>query len=179
MDVNDSPPQFSDDFLEAEVSEDVAIGTKVATVSAFDPDTVGVVVYTLANLSSAFTINPQSGVITTKSLLDREVTDRYELVVNANDGLHSTLLPVRIRLLDVNDMTPNFTQSRYDFVVAEGLPRGVFVGRVAAVDKDLGSNAQTSYHIRTPTDVFLIDSESGLVSLNGFIDYEQVSNTVW
>lgn len=45
---------------------------------------------------------------------------------------------VHVFVRDVDDNTPRFDRDHYAFMVAENLPPGTSVGRVAAVDLDLG-----------------------------------------
>lgn len=59
--------------------------------------------------------------------LNREVRDYYELLVVATDGAvhprHSTLT-LAIKVLDIDDNSPVFTNSTYTVVVEENLPAG-------------------------------------------------------
>ena len=70
---------------------------------------------------------------------------------------------VIIELLDVNDNPPEFVQLTYEQVLGEDAPLGSTVTQVYATSRDIGVNAQISYHIVAGNDGghFEIDSESG------------------
>jgi cadherin EGF LAG seven-pass G-type receptor 1 len=83
-------------------------------------------VKTDTDLGDAFRIDPKSGVITTRSALDREKVEVYTLVVMATDqGLpsagsqRSSTSTVVVRVLDDNDNYPQFTERTYTVQVPE------------------------------------------------------------
>jgi cadherin EGF LAG seven-pass G-type receptor 1 len=83
-------------------------------------------VKTDAELEDAFRIDPKSGVITTRSALDREKVEVYTLVVMATDqglpsagGQMSSTSSVVVRVLDDNDNYPQFTERTYTVQVPE------------------------------------------------------------
>ncbi|VVD05383.1 unnamed protein product [Leptidea sinapis] len=53
-------------------------------------------------------------IVTTGRALDREVADSHALEVSVTDGELSGAARVRVRLADVNDHAPAFTQRFYD-----------------------------------------------------------------
>jgi hypothetical protein len=72
--------------------------------------------------------------------LNREVKDYYELVVIATDGAahprHSTLtLPIKV--LDIDDNSPVFTNSTYTVIVEENLPAGTIFLQIQACGKSI------------------------------------------
>ncbi|KFO31686.1 Protein dachsous [Fukomys damarensis] len=145
-DVNDQPPVFSQQHYRASVSEATAPGTTVTWVSASDSDEAGTdharLRYELIQLSAlcnpealrpgtecepAFTIDPQSGAISTVRTLDREVQETLELRVVAQDlgepPLSATCL-VSVTVDDVNDNEPVFHRQVYGVALAEHTPVG-------------------------------------------------------
>lgn len=98
LDANDHSPMFEMNEYDANVRESVTVGTTVITLKATDQD-VGKnaeVEYTIESIngggtsteeedSKAFKIDGKSGVITTRTSLDREVTEVYTLIVQASD----------------------------------------------------------------------------------------------
>uniref|UniRef100_A0A8C4PP01 Protocadherin-15 n=1 Tax=Equus asinus asinus TaxID=83772 RepID=A0A8C4PP01_EQUAS len=107
--------------------------------------------------------------------LNREVRDYYELVVVATDGAahprHSTLT-LAIKVLDIDDNSPVFTNSTYTVVVEENLPAGTTFLQIEAKDVDLGANV--SYRIRSPEvkHFFALHPFTGELSLLRSLDYE-------
>lgn len=79
-----------------------------------------------SGLEDAFRIDPKSGVITTRSALDREQVEVYTLVVMATDqglpsagGQRSSTCTVVVRVIDDNDNYPQFTERTYTVQVPE------------------------------------------------------------
>ena len=140
MDVNDEAPQFTSDVFEAEVTEDVVIGTTVVTVTTSDADfdeNAEVVYYiTSGDSQHQFAIDPLSGSIYVTRDLDRETIDSYTLTITATDGAFVTSAFVRIRVLDANDNAPLCAPSHYEVRVDESLPVGSLVVVVTASDAD-------------------------------------------
>lgn len=98
LDANDHSPVFEMNEYEASVKEGVSVGTTVITLKATDQD-VGKnaeVEYSIKSINGggtsteeedkhAFKIDSKSGVITTRTLLDRETTEVYTLIIQASD----------------------------------------------------------------------------------------------
>ncbi|KAI7810235.1 putative cadherin-4 [Triplophysa rosa] len=122
QDINDNPPVFEDGPYSAAVPEMANIGTSIIQVTASDADdpTYGNsarLVYTLVQGQPHFSVDPQTGILRTAVPdLDREAQDQYLVVLQAKDmgghlgGLSGTTT-VTVRLTDVNDNPPHFTQS--------------------------------------------------------------------
>ncbi|XP_004369939.1 protocadherin-15 isoform X3 [Trichechus manatus latirostris] len=175
-DVNDNAPVF-DPYLPRNLSvvEEEA-NAFVGQVRATDPDAGinGQVYYSLGNFNNLFRIT-SNGSIYTAVKLNREVRDYYELVVVATDGAvhprHSTLT-LAIKVLDIDDNSPVFTNSTYTVIVEENLPAGTTFLRIEAKDVDLGANV--SYRIRGPEvkHFFALHPFTGELSLLRSLDYE-------
>lgn len=98
LDANDHSPIFEMNEYDANVRESVTVGTTVITLKATDQD-VGKnaeVEYSIQSINgggttteeednNAFKIDGKSGVITTRTALDREQTEVYTLIVVATD----------------------------------------------------------------------------------------------
>ncbi|KAF6110592.1 protocadherin related 15 [Phyllostomus discolor] len=175
-DVNDNAPMF-DPYLPRNLSvvEEEA-NAFVGQVRATDPDAGinGQVYYSLGNFNNLFRITSNGSIYTTVKL-NREVRDYYELVVVATDGAvhprHSTLT-LAIKVLDIDDNSPVFTNSTYTVVVEENLPAGTSFLQIEATDVDLGANV--SYRIRSPEvkHIFALHPFTGELSLLRSLDYE-------
>ncbi|XP_065776051.1 protocadherin-15 isoform X6 [Muntiacus reevesi] len=175
-DVNDNAPVF-DPYLPRNLSvvEEEA-NAFVGQVRVTDPDAGinGQVHYSLGNFNNLFRIT-SNGSIYTAVKLNREVRDSYELVVVATDGAvhprHSTLT-LAIKVLDIDDNSPVFTNSTYTVVVEENLPAGTTFLQIEAKDVDLGANV--SYRIRSPEvkHFFALHPFTGELSLLRSLDYE-------
>ncbi|XP_075213856.1 cadherin 99C [Lycorma delicatula] len=169
---NTRSPVFQQAVYEVTVSEGAAINSTVATIQATDPENDQVSYSIISgNDLRQFAIDDKTGVISVIRKLDREDLTRYQLIIKAEDegGLSSTAT-VNIRVSDINDKNPEFTDLPYEFVVKEGAAN-IKVGQVKAVDADEGINAEVSYSL--PSDVpFTIDTHSGEITTKVALDYE-------
>ncbi len=112
-----------------------------------------------------------------KADLDREVQDRYSLLVVAKDRAVeplSTSVNVTILLDDVNDNRPLFNSTNYVFHFEEEQERGSFVGLVFAEDKDFGPNSEVRYSFETPQPNFELNAISGALTSTLQLDRESL-----
>ncbi|XP_042649041.1 protocadherin-15 isoform X2 [Tyto alba] len=177
-DVNDNAPVF-DMFLPRNLSvvEEEA-NAFVGQVRATDADAGvnGQVHYSLANFNNLFRIT-SNGSIYTAVKLNREVRDYYELIVEATDGAvdpRRSTLTLAIKVLDIDDNSPVFTNASYTVCVPENLPPGTVFLQIEAKDVDLG--ADVNYRIRTQEvealEHFALNKYTGELSLLKSLDYE-------
>ncbi|NXD15185.1 PCD15 protein, partial [Nothocercus nigrocapillus] len=180
-DVNDNGPVF-DMFLPKNLSvQEEEANAFVGQVRATDADAGvnGQVRYSLANFNHLFRIT-SNGSIYTAVKLNREVRDYYELIVEATDGAadpRRSTLTLAIKVLDIDDNSPVFTNSSYTVCVPENLPPGTVFLQIEAKDVDLGSNV--TYRIRTQEarQYFALNKYTGELSLLKSLDYESFSDT--
>uniref|UniRef100_A0A3Q4HLA9 Cadherin 24, type 2b n=1 Tax=Neolamprologus brichardi TaxID=32507 RepID=A0A3Q4HLA9_NEOBR len=191
QDINDNPPVFDEGPYSATVPEMANIGTSIIQVTATDADdpTYGnsaKLVYTLVQGQQYFSVDPQTGILRTAVPdMDRETQDQYLVVLQAKDmgghlgGLSGTTT-VTVRLTDVNDNPPRFTQSMWSFSVSELAIPGAEIGRISAMDADLGENAKLDYTILEGEsgDTFNITglNQEAVITLNKAVDYESRSS---
>nr|AUG84445.1 fat [Platynereis dumerilii] len=171
-DVNDNTPVFQHQMYQAIISENAPPSSPVITVQASDED-AGINAHLRYSLSddgnSYFTVVPETGVIKTATNLDREVRDKYTLVVVVADGglmARSASAIVVVDVEDVNDMKPEFTQRTYTTYIRDPTSAGVFVLGVTAVDPDLGMNGEVTYSLFGSQDVnnFNINPDTGIIT---------------
>uniref|UniRef100_A0A8C4NTH0 Protocadherin-16 n=1 Tax=Dicentrarchus labrax TaxID=13489 RepID=A0A8C4NTH0_DICLA len=165
LDVNDNSPVFSKTSYSVEVSEDAAEGSKVVEVSAIDADDDlnGKVLYFLSREAhGAFTVDENTGIVTTSAPLDREKWASYSFQVFAVDL--SPAAPrnasVTVTILDVNDNTPFFIQDPLVIEVSSRRSQRV-LATMKAEDKDFGANGSVFYRFATPVKGFSINSLTG------------------
>lgn len=195
LDANDHSPVFEMNEYDASIREGVSIGSTVITLKASDQD-VGKnaeVEYSLQSVTGggmsspetdnqAFRVDSRTGVITTRTLLDRETTEVYTLIVQASDMAspqstrRTSTASVVIHILDDNDNYPQFTERTYTVPVNEDAnwAENPVVAHVKAADADQGNNAAIRYAIigGNTQSQFSIDSLTGDVSLVKPLDYE-------
>ncbi|KAM9332564.1 protocadherin-16 [Pholidichthys leucotaenia] len=167
LDVNDNSPVFSKSGYSVEVSEDAAEGTRVLVVTATDADDElnGKVLYFLSREAhGAFTVDENSGRITTSAPLDREKLASYSFQVFAVDlspaAPRNSSAQVTVTILDVNDNAPFFIQDPLVIEVSSRRSQRV-LATMKAEDKDFGANGSVFYRFATPVKGFSINSLTG------------------
>lgn len=191
-DVNDNQPTinliFLSDDATPKISESAQPGEFVARISVHDPDNKSEyspgehVNVTLEGGDGCFGLANRDNIIylVIVSLpLDREARPNYTLSVVATDGgappLHASRT-FHLRVTDVNDNAPEFSQSQYTASVLEVAEPGTSVARVHATDRDEGVNAEVRYSLAdtpdAPSGWFQVDEVTGVVSLRAHADCE-------
>ncbi|XP_075397817.1 protocadherin beta-10-like [Tenrec ecaudatus] len=148
IDVNDNAPQFEKALYETQVKESSPIGSLIVKVSAGDADSGinGEVSYSFFDVSedirANFQINPSSGEIILKALLDYELVKSYKINVKAIDGGSlSGKCTIFVQVLDTNDNPPELIMSSLSNYVAENAPETILaVFRIR--DRDSGVNGK-------------------------------------
>ncbi|KAK8742193.1 hypothetical protein OTU49_002167, partial [Cherax quadricarinatus] len=179
-------PYFERTLEVAHVVEESEKGTSVTTVTATDPEnaplTYSIEAVLDARSQRMFEIDPTSGLVTTKTRLDRELVDvhyfRVKAVDKASSPPRSATTTLQINVDDANDHEPVFERQEYDTSVRESTSVGSTVLTVRATDQDAGPNADLRYTILNPSganEVFRIDPKSGELSTRLPLDREQHS----
>ncbi|XP_073842383.1 FAT atypical cadherin kugelei isoform X2 [Musca autumnalis] len=182
-DVNDNRPTFSMDQYILSIPEDAQLGTILTKMHAIDKD-FGPnrrISYSFLDETEYFEINPSSGIIKLKKLLDREYISLFNVTIKAEDNGRprlSSTEKVFINVLDINDNPPEFQLKQYKAYLFENMTIQTEVIQVYATSKDIGVNAEISYYIvgGNEQQKFKIDPKSGTIYLNAEIDYEKTKS---
>uniref|UniRef100_A0A4W6E713 Cadherin EGF LAG seven-pass G-type receptor 1a n=1 Tax=Lates calcarifer TaxID=8187 RepID=A0A4W6E713_LATCA len=182
--VNASP-QFQLPNYQVSVPENEPAGTRVITLKATDPDDgeAGRLEYSMEALFDSrsndfFTIDSQTGSITTVQALDREVKDTHVFKVTVTDNgtpKRSATSYLTVTVSDTNDHSPVFEQTEYRVSIRENVEVGFEVMTIRATDGDAPSNANMIYKIVNAdgvNSVFEIDPRNGLVRIRERPDRE-------
>ncbi len=174
-DVDEAPAFGAADYA-FNVTEDVAVGAAVGTVSATDPED-GAVSYALTagNEAGAFALDAATGALTVAGALDYETADDYSLTVTASDAAgHTATADVAITVTDVA-YAPVFGATSYAWSVAEDAATGAALGTVSATDPEGGAVA---YALTAGNDAgaFAIDAGTGALTVAGALDYETTAS---
>ncbi|KAI2804340.1 hypothetical protein BLOT_003322, partial [Blomia tropicalis] len=166
-DINNHPPVFSKTSYSMQINENTASGNCFLKVEANSGDSVDKVHYFLGSGKDnhAFELNKMTGDLCTRTLIDREQQDKYELQVMANDGKFETTVSVNIEILDENDNQPVFEQENYIVSIPFDSHPGRTVIQVHATDPDSANNGEVTYWIKNTHGIFEIDAKTGLVRL--------------
>ncbi|XP_070769937.1 protocadherin alpha-3-like [Enoplosus armatus] len=152
LDINDNAPSFSQDVYSVMLNENAPVGTTVIQVNATDLDdgTNGDVVYSFSNsmnqnILNIFDINPSTGEITVKGLIDYEEKERYEIEIEASDKGFAPLTTeksVIIKIVDVNDNAPEIEVTSFSSSIPEDSRPGTTVALISVNDLDSGLNGK-------------------------------------
>ncbi|XP_026883861.2 protocadherin gamma-C5-like isoform X31 [Electrophorus electricus] len=187
-DINDNDPDIVITSLSSPVPENSPKDTVIALISTADTDSEenGKVNLTLVS-SSPFKLNPSVSnhyALVTSGPLDREKYPEHEIKLSAIDSgspPRSTQKIVTIRIADVNDNPPVFSQNSYIVYTKENTALGSILCSVSAQDPDLDQNAKISYsildskHQDIPVSSYIyINSDNGSIYTMHSFDYEQI-----
>ncbi|NP_001012675.3 protocadherin 1 gamma c 6 precursor [Danio rerio] len=188
IDENDNPPEIILTSLPSPVPENATVGTVVALINVKDLDSgnngkVELTISTGAPFKIITSFENHYSLIT-DSFLDRELNSEYNIEILARDlGVPSliTTKAVNVKVLDVNDNSPVFSQSSYNVYINENNLAGFSLFSVSATDSDQDKNAMLTYSVLdlSPNHVpassyFYINSENGTIYSMSSFDYEKM-----
>ncbi|GAB1604102.1 protocadherin beta-15-like [Argonauta hians] len=163
-DINDHQPEFPEREIKLVFGEEDRNGRKKSIPTAVDKDIShqnSLITYKLKNENEHFSllVATQNDEITTLGIvldqrLDREKEDHYNIEVIAKDQGNppkQSILNVKIFIEDVNDNTPQFTQSIYNVSIELNHKMNIPVVTVSANDEDIGKNSKISYNFARKT----------------------------
>uniref|UniRef100_A0A3Q0S039 Cadherin domain-containing protein n=1 Tax=Amphilophus citrinellus TaxID=61819 RepID=A0A3Q0S039_AMPCI len=152
LDINDNAPVFSKDVYSVTLNENVPVGTTIIQVNATDLDdgTNGDVVYSFSNsmnqnIFNLIDINPLTGELTVKGLIDYEEQDGYEIEIRASDKGFAPLTTeksINIKIVDVNDNAPEIEVTSFSSSIPEDSRPGITVALISVNDLDSGLNGK-------------------------------------
>ncbi|XP_071024054.1 protocadherin gamma-C5-like isoform X7 [Oncorhynchus clarkii lewisi] len=188
MDLNDNSPEIILKSQPSPVSEDAPVGTVIALISAKDADSGD---NGNVNLNIApglpFKLKPSVSnnyALVTDTSLDREKNLDYTVEIKASDSGTPSLnsrKTINVRILDVNDNPPVFSQPSYTVYVRENNAAGSIMCSVSASDPDIGENAKISYSILdskvqdvSVSSYIYINSDNGSIYSMHSFDYEKL-----
>ncbi|XP_053319436.1 protocadherin gamma-C5-like isoform X34 [Spea bombifrons] len=187
VDINDNAPVFDQLIYKVNLIENSPLNAIVIKLNATDPDegSNGEIEYLfyqqiLDTATEIFDLNPQTGEIFVKGVVDFEESQFYELSVRARDKgvpeLEGRCL-VQIIVQDANDNSPEITFTSKTNEMPENAAIGSLVGFITVTDKDSGKNGEIELEI-VPNVPFKLQSINNRYSLvtSGYLDREKVSH---
>uniref|UniRef100_A0A1A8UWT2 FAT tumor suppressor homolog 2 n=1 Tax=Nothobranchius furzeri TaxID=105023 RepID=A0A1A8UWT2_NOTFU len=176
-DVNDNAPVFSQPAYSVNIAEGLPANTSVIQLSATDKDsgrnkdlTFQIVQSEDSNVDF-FEVNPKTGLIVTKRVLDREDLKHFNLKVKVIDNgtvSLSTEAMVLVNVTDVNDNPPDFGSPSYKATLDETAKCGHIVVKIQASDPDSDDLDNLKYKIISGNEdrYFNINESSGIISFS-------------
>ncbi|KAF7991481.1 hypothetical protein HCN44_008793 [Aphidius gifuensis] len=204
-DENDNSPQFHPGSCYTLVVPENQDSAVIHAITAFDIDDGknGDISYNIVggNIGRKFKLDSKSGELSSSNL-DRESQSTYVLSISAKDNGRPSLearCNITIRVIDVNDNSPMFTESsqhnpstndypsftshydnfnymsgKYTATISENLPTDSSVMTIRAVDPDQGVNGKITYSIFNEINWhFRIDNLTGVITTAGPLDRER------
>ncbi|XP_075199488.1 protocadherin gamma-B4-like [Anomaloglossus baeobatrachus] len=184
QDVNDNYPIFSQKLYKVRFEENLPVGSVVLHLNASDKDegSNAEISYSFSHISEnalqVFTINSQTGVITTIGQLDFEATQTYEMTVEAADGGGLvTQCSVLIHMVDLNDNAPEITIASLSTPIPEDSAPGTLVALINIKDLDSGKYGEVTCQITELREIKLVPSSNNYYKLitTGALDRETTS----
>ncbi|XP_066446690.1 protocadherin gamma-C5-like isoform X10 [Eleutherodactylus coqui] len=186
-DVNDNPPEISFASMSKDVPENYPVGTVIALINVNDKDSGknGEIKLDLSpNVPFKIKQMKNRYALVTDGNLDREETPQYTIELTASDlgspPLYSKT-SVTLRVSDINDNAPLFTQSTYNAFIKENSDPGTLLCTVSASDLDEGVNSDLVYSIvesqidgSSVSSFVYIHSNDGNIYAQRSFDYEQI-----
>eukprot|EP00071_Canis_lupus_P036866 XP_022270423.1 protocadherin alpha-5-like [Canis lupus familiaris] len=187
-DINDNAPRFFRQEQRLFILESRIVDSRFPLEGASDMD-VG------ANAELRYKLNPNEYFdldvkaneeetnileLVLKKAVDREEIQEHLLLLTAIDGGKPELtgtVQLLINVLDANDNAPKFDKSIYNIRLLENAPNGTLVIKLNASDADEGINKEIVYLfsnlvLDNVKSKFIIDSNSGEITVKGELDYE-------
>ncbi|XP_072924054.1 uncharacterized protein [Hemitrygon akajei] len=188
LDINDNPPVFEHDVYRGTITENAPQDTVVLTVKAHDLDeglnaelTYSFSdVITLRRMRDLFSLDPKTGEIRVKGLLDFEKSNSYSLDIQAVDHGSPALTghsKVLIKVTDVNDNAPEIKVTSDTNQISENATPGNVITFVDIIDRDSGKNGQVRCEIAQNVP-FMLQRSSNHYKLitSGTLDRETMSD---
>ncbi|XP_054886417.1 protocadherin-19-like isoform X5 [Poeciliopsis prolifica] len=187
-DLNDNAPRFPTSHIDIEISENASPGTRFPLEGASDPDSgiFGVQSYSITpNELFGLEIKTRGdgskiAELVVQKSLDRETQSHYTYEISAEDGGDPPKIgavQLNIKVIDSNDNNPVFDEPVYTVNVMENSPVNTLVIDLNATDPDEGTNGEivysfNSYVTEKTREAFKIDPRTGIITVNGVLDYE-------
>uniref|UniRef100_A0A3P9KYN6 Cadherin domain-containing protein n=1 Tax=Oryzias latipes TaxID=8090 RepID=A0A3P9KYN6_ORYLA len=157
LDTNDNKPTFDKSLFNVKIMENSPIGSLVLHLNATDSDegsnsdiTYSYSLYTSEKTQETFYLNPTSGEITVRGMLNYEEFNIYDMEVIATDkGANSLSGQCTIKILveDMNDNHPELSIKSFQSPVSEDIKLDTVIAVVSVSDKDSGENGIVDLHI--------------------------------
>uniref|UniRef100_A0AAQ6ACS7 Cadherin domain-containing protein n=1 Tax=Amphiprion ocellaris TaxID=80972 RepID=A0AAQ6ACS7_AMPOC len=154
LDVDDNSPVFTQQTYNVNLPENSPKDTVILKLKAIDADQSSNITYRIRTegldqeIIRLFRINPITGELSVLKVLDFEALNdsepTYTFTVEAFDTegiMPPGLASVTVRIMDMNDFSPVFSQSVYRGMVAPNAVKGTIVTTVMANDSDPGTPA--------------------------------------
>ncbi|XP_071770499.2 protocadherin alpha-C2-like [Centroberyx gerrardi] len=157
LDTNDNAPQFDKGSYIIKVMENSPVGSLVVKMNATDLDegsnsdiTYSYSLYTSEKTQNTFSLNPKTGEITVKGMINYEELRVYDMEIIATDNGANSLseqCKVTIAVADMNDNHPETSVKSFQSPIKENIELDTVIAVISVSDKDSGDNGVVDLHI--------------------------------
>uniref|UniRef100_A0A673KCV5 Cadherin domain-containing protein n=1 Tax=Sinocyclocheilus rhinocerous TaxID=307959 RepID=A0A673KCV5_9TELE len=150
LDTNDNAPQFDRQVYSVDLIENAPIGTLIMQLDATDLDEgvnaeviYSFTLYTSEKTQEKFSLDPSSGEIRVKDMIDFEEVKSFEMYVEAKDKAVNPLsgqCKILVFITDLNDNHPEITIKSFQSSIKENDPVGTMIAVISVSDRDSGDN---------------------------------------
>ncbi|XP_053702205.1 protocadherin-10-like [Synchiropus splendidus] len=187
LDANDNAPVFDQSFYRVRLAENAPKGTVVIKLNASDLDegTNADITYSFSGhapikVRQLFSVDPRTGEIKVKGVIDYEKARMHEIYVQAKDKGPSAVAvhcKVLVNVLDKNDNVPEVILTSVSTPVQEDAPPGTVIAVISVTDKDSGENGNVDCEIPSQVPFQLHSSFKNYYTLvtSGYLDREAVA----
>ncbi|XP_072230946.1 protocadherin-10-like [Leuresthes tenuis] len=187
LDANDNAPVFDQSFYRVRLAENAQKGTVVIKLNASDLDegpnadiTYSFSGHAPIKVRQLFSVDPHTGEIKVKGVIDYEKARMHEIYVQAKDKGPSAVAvhcKVLVNVLDKNDNHPEVILTSVSTPVQEDAPPGTVIAVISVMDKDSGENGNVDCEIPNQVPFQLHSSFKNYYTLvtSDFLDREAVT----
>lgn len=175
LDTNDNAPQFINESYTINLTENAPIGSLVIKLNATDLDEGSnsdiiytYSLYTTEKAQRTFNLNPLTGEVRVKEMVNYEDFNIYDMEVVATDKGANPLsgkCKVRFFIKDINDNHPEISIKSFSSTVREDVEVGTVIAVINVNDKDSGENGQIDVQISEKLPFVLRESSDNYYEL--------------
>lgn len=181
-DVNEDVPRFPEPSYTIQMSRMTAVGYELFYFRAIDVDKTRVFYEfdtsagkTPASEQQKFALNRTTGVLTLKSLLQKDTQKTYTVYVSGIDsvsGIPGPSTKLEMNIMDTQESRPTFAKQLYKFTVPENKPVGTDIGSVSAQSSFAGGSVLYYILENQFSKTISIGASTGVITLHEPLDYE-------
>ncbi|KAL6472191.1 hypothetical protein MHYP_G00183790 [Metynnis hypsauchen] len=152
LDTNDNSPQFDKQVYSVELIENASIGTLLLQLNATDLDEgtnaeveYSYTLYTSEKTQEKFSLDPNTGEIRVRDMIDFEEVKSFDIYVEARDKGANPLsdqCKILVLITDINDNYPDITIKSFKSLIREDVAVGTVIAVVSVSDRDSGKNGE-------------------------------------
>lgn len=183
LDLNDNPPEYSQDPFIVDVNENSVPGASVLMITSTDLDSIvnSNVFYSFQNTSGPFGLRAANEVFYTGiEELDYEgPTQTYVSHLRGtnppfftDDQTQIVDVALVINVIDRNDQPPVFPQPDDTVSVLENSPNGMIIYSLTTTDADTAPNSLVRYEILDPGTPFMINGDNIVIANSAALDFD-------